>query len=148
MEPFCKKVLFVDINSESVDCVSNLIKDKCEDKCFVVESDLFSGVPAKFKGGDDVIVFNPPYLPREKSEVDDVELTSGVSGIDVTSKFICSSKPFLKKNGRLFFVVSSLSDVSSLNSLLKREGFSFDVAKSDHFFFEDIMIYEAWLDER
>lgn len=148
MEPFCSNVLFVDINQESVDYVSNLVKGKFDDKCLVVKSDLFESVPDKFKGQVDVIVFNPPYLPREEHEVDDVELTGGVSGVDVTSKFIVESKSFLKKSGRLFFVVSSLSDVSFLNSLLKREGFSFDVVKSDHFFFEDIMVYEAWLDDK
>ncbi len=146
MEPFCEKVVFVDINRESVDYVSNLIKGK--DKFFVFESDLFMSVPSKFKGSADVIVFNPPYLPRESDEDDDVELTGGVSGIDVTTRFIVESKSFLKKDGRLFFVVSSLSDISSLNLLMKREGFSFNIVKSEHFFFEDIMIYEAWLDDR
>ena len=143
MEKFCERVIFSDVNLDVINYLRGKVKGK--NNFLVVESDLFDNLN-DFVGGCDLIVFNPPYLPRESEEVDDLELTSGVSGIDITCKFVIQSKKFLSREGRLFFVVSSLSDIDSLNETLKSEGFKFEIAKSDHFFFEDIMIYEAWLD--
>ena len=141
MKPFCDLVVCVDVNQDVVSFVSDLVKDK--PGFLVVESDLFSNL-GSFKKKFDVIVFNPPYLPREEFEVDDLELTSGESGLDITFRFVSDSRAFLKKSGKLFFVVSSLVDVNSLNDFLFGNGFGFRVVKKESFFFEEIMVYEAW----
>lgn len=141
MVDFSKSVVCVDINPDSVSYVKSLVKNN--DKFSVFVSDLFSSISKDFLF--DLIVFNPPYLPKEVDEVDDLELTSGVSGLETTLRFLKDSKSFLARDGRVFFVASSLSSPSFLNSFLEKEGYSFRVVKKKHFFFEDILIYEAWL---
>lgn len=141
MADFSDRVVFVDINSDSVNYVKSLIKDDGKFSVFV--SDLFSNIPSGSLF--DLVVFNPPYLPRESGEVDDLDLTSGVSGLDTTLRFLKDCKHFLALNGRVFFVASSLSNLSLLDSFLEKEGYFFRVVKKKHLFFEDIIIYEAWL---
>jgi HemK-related putative methylase len=142
MSSFSKKVLFVDINFDAISYVSDLVKHK--KNCFVIKSDLFSNVSSKFKGMVDLIAFNPPYLPRESLEVDDLELTSGIEGVDLTLRFLCDCVSFLKPSGRLFFVASSLANISLIESKLVELNFKFDICAKEHIFFEDIIIFEAW----
>jgi HemK-related putative methylase len=148
MSHYCTRVICTDINPEAISFVKDTLKKENKDKFEVIQSDLFENINSSLKGKVGLIAFNPPYLPREEDEEEDDELTSGTSGMDVTLRFIKESKPFLKKRGRLFFVVSSHSDVKLVNSILEKEGFRFEVIKKEHFFFEDIMIYEAWMDDR
>jgi len=144
MEPYCEKIICSDINPESIKVVKEIVKNNSKYK--LIESDLYEKYEKKYQGKADIIVFNPPYLPREKEEKDDVELTSGEEGIDITTKFIKESKKYLKKTGKLFFVVSSLANTNSINNVLKSEGYKHKIVKKKHFFFEDIMIYEAGLE--
>lgn len=142
MSSFSKMVLFVDVNLDAVSYVSDLIKGK--KNCLVVESNLFSNVDSNFKGRADLIAFNPPYLPRESDESDDLELTSGESGVDLTLKFLEDCVFFLKPSGKVFFVASSLSNIDLLESKLSELKFKFRVCAREHIFFEDIFVYEAW----
>lgn len=142
MSAYCKKVICCDINKDSVTYVYDLVKS--DSKFKVIESDLFSNLQ-NYNEKFDVIAFNPPYLPREKEEKEDIELTSGESGLNVIIRFIFESKKYLNEKGKLFFVVSSLTDVNFLNKHLEKQGFKFKVVKSSHFFFEELMVYEAWL---
>ena len=146
MAPYCQEVICSDINIDAVNFVQEKVSNK--DNITVLESDLFKSYDEKYKGKLDLIAFNPPYLPKESDEADDIELTGGESGLEVTEQFIIGSREFLSDIGKLFFVVSSLSDVEYLNKLLEREGFSFKIVDKKHFFFEDILIYEAQLNER
>ena len=137
MKDYCEEVVCADINPDAVAHVSSLKEPLFK----VVETDLFNNVEGVF----DLIAFNPPYLPREEDEEDDKDLTGGTTGLSVVSRFVKESKDYLSKGGKLFFVVSSLSDVASLNELLREEGFEFKVVKREKFFFEELMIYEAHL---
>jgi len=147
MIPRCKKVLFIDINPEAINYVSHSLNKEQKQKAEFIESDLFKNVNPELKGRIGLIAFNPPYLPREQDEEEDEELTSGTKGINTTLRFIKESKPFLNKKGKLLFVVSSHSDVESINEELKKQNYKYKIIKKAHFFFEDIMIYEAYLDE-
>ncbi|MFP4567807.1 MAG: HemK2/MTQ2 family protein methyltransferase [Candidatus Woesearchaeota archaeon] len=140
--PFAKRILCVDVNPEVVLFLNDLFKDNF--KFSIIESDLFLSVPEKFKGKVDLIAFNPPYLPREACEVDDLELTSGVEGVDLTLRFLSDCVYFLKPEGRLFFVASSLANISLIESKLVELDFKFKISGKEHIFFEDILVYEAW----
>ena len=142
MSNFCDKVICTDINKEAVTYAYNLFKK--DSKYKVIESDLFKNLES-FQKKFDVIAFNPPYLPKENFEDEDLELTSGTEGMDTTIRFVTEGKKYLNKNGRLFFVVSSLSNTELLHKVLKQQGYKHKVVKQKHFFFEDVMIYEAWL---
>ena len=73
-----------------------------------MKSNLFDKVKERF----DIIVFNPPYLPEdENSEDEESKLitTGGKEGSEVINNFLKESKNFLKKNGIIFLLTSSLT---------------------------------------
>lgn len=101
-----EKVTAVDINPEAVKEASERLKDFENTEIFV--SDLFDSVKGKF----DVIVFNPPYLPGEASNIGDEEIWSGgEKGGEVTERFLENVESYLTEDGKVFFIVSSLSDL-------------------------------------
>ena len=138
----CTRVVCSDVNEDAIKHVKNTTRDRDEIK--VIKSNLFDNL-SEYKKSFDLIAFNPPYLPREEDEEDDLALTSGVEGINITKKFIEDSKEYLKENGRLIFVVSSLSNVHEVHEALEKNNYKYQVLESKHFFFEDVMIYEAKL---
>ena len=141
MKPYCDLVLCSDINEDAINCTINAIGKNPEFKVF--KSDLFKSYKREWEKKIDVIAFNPPYLPKEAEELDDIELTSGDEGVDVTIRFIEESAKFLSEDGCVFFVASSLSNLNKIHAKLKEKKFSFKIALKKHFFFEDILIYEA-----
>jgi len=106
LEKNAEKVVAVDINPEAVKEASERLEDF--EKVEVFESDLFESVQGEF----DVVVFNPPYLPGEASEIGDEEIWSGgEEGGEVTERFLNQVKDYLSEDGEVFFIVSSLSDL-------------------------------------
>ncbi|MFO7831805.1 MAG: HemK2/MTQ2 family protein methyltransferase [Desulfuromonadaceae bacterium] len=82
LEKGAEKVTAVDINPEAVKQASQRLKDF--ENAEVFQSDMFQEIENSF----DLIVFNPPYLPGEASEVGDEEIWSGgEKGTEVTGKF-------------------------------------------------------------
>ena len=92
------------------------------------------------------IIFNPPYLPTSSEErVNkwfDKATDGGKDGIEVTKKFIKKLRNYLSKNGRGYFVFSTLSNRSKLEKYLKEQGFNYEVVASRRFNFESIDIYQ------
>ena len=131
-----KNVIAVDINPEAI-TQSKLQADidKIKNIKFIV-SDLFEKVPkVKF----DLIIFNPPYLPKHK-HVDDVALVSGKRGVDTTIRFLDSVNNFLKTNGKILLITSSLASHSLLNQGFKKNLLKKKELEKKHIFFEDINI--------
>lgn len=93
-------VLAVDINPEAV----KYVKEK---EINSIVSDLFSNVEDKF----DLIIFNPPYLPREGMEPEDSQLatTGGEKGNEVIERFLKEAKNYLLENGKILLLFSSLT---------------------------------------
>jgi release factor glutamine methyltransferase len=107
--------------------------------------DLFSVLDSK--DSFDIIVFNPPYLPTSKKELVggsgwfDKAVSGGADGLNVTERFINQVSNFLKKNGRVYFVFSSLSNGEKLESLIKKNNFSFEIVNSCRFNDETLDVY-------
>ena len=122
-----ENILGVDINKEAVSHCKNL-GFNC------IESDLFSRVKGKF----DLIIFNPPYLPEEKNEPEDSKLitTGGKTGSEVINKFLIQSKKYLKKDGKIFLLVSSLTKGTNWNNYSKK------LVGKKKIFFEELKVYE------
>lgn len=78
----------------------------------VIHSDLFSNIKEKF----DLIVFNAPYLPRDKNEPKDsqLETTGGKEGDEISLKFIKQALKHLNPKGKIFLLVSSLTPLNRL----------------------------------
>lgn len=109
----------------------------------VREGDLFSVI--KDEEHFDVIVFNPPYLPTSKEDRVggwfDKAIDGGKDGIRVTKQFIKGLKNHLSKNGRAYFIFSSLANRSQLERYLIKEKFNYEIVASQKFDFESIDIY-------
>jgi len=72
-----------------------------------IKSNLFENVNEKF----DIIIFNPPYLPKTKNEDEESEIitTGGKFGSEIINKFLHEAKNYLKENGIIFLLTSSLT---------------------------------------
>lgn len=148
---YAKTVIMTDINRDATFSlsleISKLEKNKNANaaEIRIYTGDLFEKIPEEFLEKIDLIVFNPPYLPREPDEKDDIELTSGESGIETTKRFLTTAKKFLSKNGTIFFVASSLADLGELERYMKKDSYEFEIDRKKHISFEDIIIYRAKL---
>ncbi len=92
----------------------------------------------------DCIVCNPPYLPEDKDR--DVRWTGGKEGWEFIADLIRFARSRLKKGGKLLFVCSSLSKPEIIFFKLKEAGFSYKVKAKKRYFFEELMVVEAKLD--
>jgi release factor glutamine methyltransferase len=140
-----KRVVSADISRDAVrNTTLNLRKNKLSAKCSVIQTDLFSafGKKALFS----VIAFNPPYLAKrdDRTELDHA-VVGGESGAEVTLRFIESATKHLRKNGRLYVVASSLSDVNRVTAIMKETGFEVTIADELPLFFERLYILKGIL---
>ena len=101
----------------------------------------------------DVIIFNPPYLPTTKEDFVggsgwfDKAVSGGIDGLDIIERFINQVSGFLKKNGRVYFVYSSLSDKDKLESIIKKNNFVFEIVNSCRYNDETIYVYNLKIQE-
>ena len=95
----------------------------------------------------DVIIFNPPYLPTNSNDLVgdsgwfDTATDGGVDGLRVTRRFIDGLKKYLCRNGRAYFVFSSLAERKKLETYLSDTGFKSEIVMSRRFNDELIDIY-------
>ncbi len=93
-----------------------------------------------FIGMFDLVVSNPPYLPDDK--VRDPTVHGGPAGIEITIHFIESALPLLARDGKMLFVISSLSDSSTLDLLIEGKKMSKKVVKEKKLFYETLSVIE------
>ena len=96
----------------------------------------------------DVILFNTPYLPTEEDEVLDNTINyafdGGLNGRKVIDLFLNEVKNHLNDGGIVQMIQSSLSGNDETLSKLDELGFIAEIAASEHFFFEDITLINAY----
>ena len=136
-----ENIFAADVNKEAVNHCNNL-GFNC------VESNLFEAFKGKgIVGGSsnaggthkfDLIIFNPPYLPRDIREPETSQLitTGGKKGNEVINKFIKQSKEHLNGNGRIFLLVSSHTPKINFGDYKKK------LLDSEKFFFEELFVWE------
>jgi len=145
------KAVCTDINPHAVELTQinysknlSLLKGNIEVRC----GNLFSVV----KPGElfDVVIFNPPYLPTcAKDRIGgsgwfDVATDGGATGLVVTKRFIEGLRKHLTKNGRAYFVFSSLSDRKKLDKYLSNAKLKSEIILSRRFNDEKIDIYRIY----
>ena len=112
----------------------------------VRSGDLFEVVKKHEKF--DVIIFNPPYLPTKGDDYIggtgwfDVATNGGINGLFLTKRYIEELKYHLKKQGKAYFIFSSLSDRKKLEDILIKSKFKYKVVKSQKFLDEIIDVYQ------
>ena len=96
----------------------------------------------------DVILFNTPYLPTDEGDVIDSNLNyafdGGLNGRKVIDLFLNEVKNHLNDGGIVQMIQSSLSGNDETLARLDELGFIAEIAASEHFFFEDITLINAY----
>ena len=108
-------------------------------KIHIVQSDLFENVNGKF----DIIVFNPPYLPKEDDEEGDITYTGGQTGREVIEKFIAQCKWHLEDKGRVLLLISSLTGYEEVIACFNDSGFSVKTKAKQKLDWEELIVIEA-----
>jgi len=132
----------VDINPQAVSCAKRNAKENSV-IIEVYESSFFERVgDKKF----DLIIFNPPYLPEDEEDRKCVDVLTlawmgGKGGIEKTERFLYDAKEYLRENGEIYVVLSSLSEIDSLLSKFSSI-YVYEVLSSAKFDFETIYVYK------
>ncbi len=96
----------------------------------------------------DVILFNTPYLPTEDGEVleDTINYAfdGGLNGRKVIDVFLNEVGNHLNEGGIVQLIQSSLSGNEETLDMLDKSGFIAEIAASEHFFFEEITLINAY----
>jgi len=129
-------VTAVDINPEAVKATKhNASSCKADVKCLV--SNLFSNVSGKF----DVIVFNPPYLREAIS--DDARTWAAGENLELIDRFVGDASGHLKRGGRVFVVVSSLTGLDRVVGMFKKAGFAAKIVAEQKIPWETLFVVSA-----
>jgi len=127
-------VLALDVQKEVVEYCKKNIKNK---KIKFLVSDLFENVNGKF----DTIIFNPPYLP-EDIKVKDLTFEGGKKGYEVIEKFLNKANNFLKTNGIILIIFSSLTKKEKIDEFIQNNLLESVLLDKKHIFFEDLYVYK------
>lgn len=122
-----KNVIAVDINPDAVE----QLKEKGING---ILSNLFKNVKGKF----DVISFNAPYLPKDEREDEESQVytTGGEKGDEISVRFLNEAKKHLKKNGKIFLLISSLTPIKRIKK------FGGKIVAKKKIFFEELRVWE------
>ncbi len=126
-------VLATDIQKGVINYCKKCIENP---KIRFLHSDLFKNIKGKF----DTIIFNPPYLPQEL-KLKDLTIEGGKKGYEVIERFLNKVNNFLKPNGVILMVFSSLTKKEKVEEFIKNNLLDFEELEKFHIFFEDIYVY-------
>jgi len=123
-----QNILAVDINS-------NTLKKAKQLGVRTLKSNLFENIKDKF----DLIIFNPPYLPKHKYD-SQPDTTGGKKGSEVIIRFINHLKKYLTKNGRALLLTSSITP-NSLKTTAKENKLKVRKISTKNLFFERLIVW-------
>lgn len=142
-----KKVVAIDISPIAVKCARHNVKtNNLLDKVDVRLGNLFQ--PLRSSEKFDLIIFNPPYLPKSSYGDDDLiskTWNGGKSGRDVIDKYLEDFDKYLKYKGNVQIVQSNFSNPCLTIRKFKDKGFSVQITASKKLpFFEKLCVLTAW----
>lgn len=141
------RAVAVDVSLEAVrNTNENLRRHGLEKNCAILQSNLLDAFDMKQKFT--LIVFNPPYLPADEMSTSlDHALIGGEMGSEVTQRFIPQAVAHLTAGGRVFVVVSTLSDHDSIRKTMVDCGLHVETVSEEPLFFEKIQVLKGTLQE-
>lgn len=124
-------------NITALDINSTAIKVLKKEPFKTIQSDLFNKLNSK-NHKFDIIIFNAPYLPLDPREPKSSRLatTGGKRGDEVALKFLKEAKQYIKKNGKIFLLISSLTPLERIKK------FKYKVVARKKLFTEELQILE------
>ena len=138
-------VTATDINFNALELAEKNFKLNNIDTIKLEFGDMFE--PVKDKKFD-VILFNTPYLPTDSDDIIDDDLNyafdGGLNGRKVIDRFIEEVSNHLNDKGIVQIIQSSLSDNDRTLDMFDRNGFVAEIAESEKFFFEEIVLINAY----
>ena len=139
------KITVTDINFDACELARKNFEDNNIKIIEILFGNLFEPVEnRKF----DVILFNTPYLPTEDGDVIDDTLNyafdGGLNGRKVIDLFLDEMGNHLNDGGIVQLIQSSLSGNEETLERLDKLGFIAEIKESEHFFFEDITLINAY----
>ncbi|AKB54389.1 modification methylase HemK [Methanosarcina sp. A14] len=116
----------------------------------VIRTDLFRGI--KSKNPDilfDLILFNPPYLPTSEEEKVpgwlNYAFDGGISGRDTLNMFLDEIRNYLKPEGEILVLISSITGLDAVKEKMIDMGFVVDVVARKKVSFEELMVVRGKL---
>ena len=88
----------------------------------------------------DLIIFNSPYLPQDKG-IEDKSIYGGIKGHETLERFLSKVSEYLKENGKILIVFSSLTKKEKVDELLQNHCFEFRQIDEEKLFFETLFVY-------
>ena len=139
------RITVTDINFDACLLAEKNFNDNNIENIEILFGNLFEPVKnRKF----DVILFNTPYLPTEEDDVIDDTINyafdGGLNGRKVIDLFLDEVKNHLNDGGIVQMIQSSLSGNQETLDRLDEMGFIAEIKASEHFFFEDITLINAY----
>ncbi len=139
------RITVTDINFDACELARRNFKDNGIEGIKILFGNLFEPVEnRKF----DIILFNTPYLPTEDDDVIDDTINyafdGGVNGRKVIDLFLNEVGNHLNDGGIVQLIQSSLSGNQETLQKLDELGFIAEIKASEHFFFEDITLINAY----
>jgi len=140
-----KKVVATDVNPHAVSCAQmNAKLNGVAGKMDIRLGNLFEPVEGNEKF--DVIVFNAPYLPLERSEQKtwvERAWAGGPSGRELIDQFISEAPRYLMEKGKIVLVQSTLSNVDATIQKLEEERLRAVIVAKKKVAFETIVVIQA-----
>jgi len=140
-----KKVIATDMNPHAVRRAKlNAKVNGVSPRIEVRQGNLFQ--PIRRAERFDVIVFNAPYLPsfpREQRTWIGRAWAGGPSGRQLIDRFIMEAPRYLKRNGKILLVQSSLANIDETIQKFQEAGLEARVFAEKKFAFETIVVVQA-----
>ena len=139
------KITVTDINFDACQLAEKNFAENGIENNEVLFGNLFEPVKdRKF----DVILFNTPYLPTDDGDVIEDTINyafdGGLNGRKVIDLFLDEVGNHLNDGGIVQMIQSSLSGNEETLQKFDEMGFISEIAESEHFFFEDITLINAY----
>jgi release factor glutamine methyltransferase len=134
-------VVGIDIDTKAIDVTTQRIKKMhLSHQVDLLLGDNISMFDNKFF---DLVVFNPPYLPHDRST--DISTDGGIFGIEKTLYWLNSSMNIIKSDGKIIFLISDLSKPFSFlgQQLDKLSSVKLRILSKTKLFFETLYVIEA-----
>lgn len=130
-------VVGTDIDVDSIMYAKNNTLANISNKLLVC-SDLSLPLKCKF----DLIISNPPYLPTDLGNLDDISVYGGKKGIELTIRLLRSIQLQLSERGKIVLMRSTLADLKKMDDFIDNLFLSSKIIAKKAFFFESLEILE------